>query len=141
MNILKKLAVGLGCRSLVVIFLFSTLSAAAQEQLPESEIAGVVSGNTLFGKTERGADFHVHHSPNGQMSGQARLAYYDVGTWAVSGKGEYCRQWTNWRDGARDCFVIFKLGNNQYQLKGVNYHYDSKFTIHEGDPKNLKGRI
>lgn len=136
-------ALGLELRllSLGIMLSLSAPSVIAQERLSASEIESLLSGNTLSGRTERGADFHVYHSANGQTSGQARLSYYDVGSWDVTDNGEYCRQWTNWREGARDCFEVFRVGDNHYRIKAVNYHYDSSFRIQEGDPENLRNRM
>ena len=75
------------------------------------------------------------------MSGQAKLAYYDVGTWEVTDDGQFCRQWTNWGEGAYDCYEMFRVGEDQIRLKAINYHYDSISKIREGDPENLKGRM
>jgi hypothetical protein len=124
----------------------NTVMVPAQSQpqlqrLPASEMRGLISGNTVSGKSERGSDFHVYHSPDGKMSGQARLAYYDVGTWEITDDGKYCRRWTNWREGARDCFEMFEVGEDRLRIKAINYHYDDTFRIREGDPQNLKWRI
>lgn len=136
-----KPGIGLRRLSMCILLLLSAQNVLAQERLSASEVTSSFSGNTISGKTEKGADFHVYHNPNGQMSGQARLAFYDVGRWSVTDEGEYCRQWTHWREGARDCFEVFRVGENQYRIKGVNYPYDSRFTIYDGDPENLKDRI
>lgn len=141
MNSFRKLR-WVPCRTWICATLLSASTVVfAQQPLSESEMRSVISGNTLSGKTERGADFHVYHSPDGKMSGQARLAYYDVGTWRIDSNDRYCRQWTNWREGATDCFEIYQIGENRLRMKAINYHYESTFQTHEGDPENLKGRI
>jgi hypothetical protein len=130
------------CQLLLCLTLFSISTVSlTQERLSASEMRSALSGNTLYGKTERGSDFRVYHSLEGKMSGQARLAYYDVGEWDVTEDGNYCRQWTNWREGARDCFDMYRTGDNQFRINAINYHYESTFRVREGDPESLKGRI
>ena len=123
--------------AVAALLLAAATSALADEPMGAGEIRDMITGNTLIGKTEKGYAFHVYHNPNGKMSGQARLTYYDVGTWEVTDDGKYCRQWKKWRRGWRDCFLLSSLGEDQFRLKAINIHYDSTFRIVKGDPEGL----
>ncbi len=130
------------CRTWICATLLLTSTAVfARQRLSASEMRSVISGNTLSGKTEWGADFHVYHSPDRKMSAQGKLAYYDVGIWEITDDGKYCREWTYWRDAARDCFEMYRIGEDRFRIKAINYHYESIFRMRKGDPQNLKGRI
>ena len=76
---------------------------------------------------------YAHH-----RFGESRGRYYDVGTWNVADDGKYCRQWSKWRDGARDCFEMYDLGEGKYRFLSIDRRYDTRGQILEGDPHRLQ---
>lgn len=124
----------------------SMQTAAAAPALEPGQLSGAelrrnIVGNTSSGKSERGHQFHVYHSANGRMVGNAKLRLYDVGTYTISEDGLYCREWTRWRSGGRDCFKAYRTGDNRIRMKATNYHYESIFVVRPGDPEGLEQRL
>lgn len=118
--------------------LLAAATAFAQQQLPAAEARKLLSDHTAFGIAENGYRFHVFHRPDGRTFGESRDRYYDVGIWEIADDGKYCRQWSKWRDGARDCFQMFDLGDGKYRFLSIDGSYDSRFQLLEGDPHRLQ---
>jgi len=118
------------------------LSAAttgfAQQPIPATDMQQRLSDHTTFGIAENGYRFHIYHRADGKTFGESRERYYDVGTWTIADDGKYCRQWSKWRDGTRDCFQMYDLGQGKYRFLSVDRKYDSTFQILEGDPHGLQ---
>jgi len=118
--------------------LLAATTGFAQQKLAAPEARKLVSDHTTFGIAENGYRFHVYNAPNGKTFGESRGQYYDVGTWTISDDGKYCRQWSKWRDGTRDCFEIVDLGDGKYRFLSIDRKYDSTVQILEGDPHRLQ---
>ena len=118
--------------------LLAATTGFAQQPLPATEMRKLLSDHTTFGIAETGVRFHVYYRPDGKMFGESRGRYYDVGTWNVADDGKYCRQWSKWRDGARDCFEMYDLGEGKYRFLSIDRRYDTRVQILEGDPHRLQ---
>ena len=111
----------------------------AQDSMSAADMQVLLSGNTMSGKNEKGQDFHTYFYAKGTMTGLGLGTYRDGGTWEITSDDKYCRQWSRWDKGTRECFRMFSLGNNFYRIKGTKSSFESLFIIQEGDPKNLMG--
>jgi hypothetical protein len=126
----------------VCVALVLTLAIGlSRDRMPTSEIRSLLSGNTSSGRTVQGSDFHIYHRPDGMMSGQAHSVDYDVGKWEITDDDKFCRQWTNWRHGARVCFDVYRNGEGQFRMMSAHPRYEATFTVRKGDPEELEGRI
>jgi len=99
------------------------------------EMQALISENTMSGQTGEGSNFHVFHGSDGTMKGRSQGGYDDSGTWEVTARGEYCRRWKEWRDGDRDCFIMYSLDDNKYRLVAIGKSYQSLFVIQPGDQR------
>ena len=110
-------------------------------QLSGAEVLKFLSGNTISGRNERYVDFHTYLSPDGKMSGKAKMTRYDAGNWQVMDDGTYCRQWDRWLSGARRCFKVFRSWENRIRFRAMDSGNEATVRVRFGDPENLKGRI
>lgn len=113
----------------------------SREPMRASEIQNLLSGNTSSGRTAQGSEFHIFYRPDGMMSGQAHSVDYDVGKWEISDDHKLCRQWTAWQRGARACFDVYRVGEDQFRMLSAHPRHEATFIVREGDPEGLKGRI
>ena len=122
----------------LALTLFVPVTAiVAQDSMSAADMQVLLSGNTMSGKNEKGQDFHTYFDARGTMSGLGLRKYRDVGTWEITSEDKYCRQWSKWDKGTRECFHMFSLGNNFYRIKGTKSNFESLFIIQKGDPENL----
>ena len=124
----------------VTVVLILTIGFA-EERMSASEMRSLLSGSTASGRTNRGSEYYVYHRPDGVMSGYAHSEHYDVGTWEITEDDKFCRQWTSWRYGSRDCFDMYQIGEGQFRMISNAPHFESTFIVRNGDPEELKGRI
>ena len=123
----------------------ATITAPAQSRrqlLNPTELRVLLTGNTLTGRTNAGTGYHAYYRPDGTMyaillSGRSK-GKRDDGTWEVTLKRGYCRQWGQWRKGEEHCFnfyldgekVIYEPTTGDEVLKGSG-------VMRTGNPENL----
>jgi hypothetical protein len=112
------------------------VTARSSSIVTADKMRELISENTMSGHSENGTNFHVFHGSNGSMKGKAQGGYSDSGTWEVTARGEYCREWKNWRDGDRDCFIMYSLNDDKYRLAAIGKSYESLFIIQKGDQRS-----
>ena len=114
--------------------------AVAKEQLTADEIRALLPSNTLSGRTQKQRQVIVYHNPDGTMEGMSRGQgiHYDSGTWRVTDEGQYCRKWQRWRAKDEDCFLVYRIDDDSYQLKAIGDVYNGRARILPGDPNGLK---
>ncbi len=111
------------------------VTARSSSVVSADEMQALISENTMSGQTGEGSNFHVFHGSDGTMKGRSQGGYDDSGTWEVTARGEYCRRWKEWRDGDRDCFIMYSLDDNKYRLVAIGKSYQSLFVIQPGDQR------
>ena len=113
---------------------------AEQEKMTATEEKELLPSNTLSGRNEKQVEVHVYHDPNGAMEGKRKRKgiHFDSGNWTITDEGQYCRQWTRWREKALGCFHVYRLGDNRFRLESVTDQYESRVKVEEGDPRGLK---
>lgn len=105
------------------------------------ELLDLLSNTTGSGKSERGTVFAVYNRRDGRMVARTAKGSVDEGVWEITPDGRYCRQWNNWREGARDCFYVFRLDDGRFRFKGIDKPYDSTVSMTPGDSRGLSRRM
>lgn len=113
----------------------------SRESMRASEIRNLLSANTSSGRTAQGSEFHIYYRSDGMMSGQAHSVDYDVGKWEITDDDKLCRQWTTWQRGARACFDIYRVGEDQFRMLSAHPRHEATFIVRKGDPEELESRI
>ena len=95
-------------------------ASAALQTLTGKQIASAFTGKTIrwVKSGEDAAD--IQYQANGNLLGFVRArGLSDKGKWWLEGNN-YCRQWSQWRGGSRQCFSIKsdRQGLKIYQLDG-----------------------
>jgi len=112
------------------------LAASAQDALTANEIRILLTGNTVYAKTDKNRTVFIYYDPNGTMQGwNKQKNYRDQGTWDVSDDHQYCRKWKRWWKPRKwTCSHVYPLGDDKY------FWSKKKRVLQflEGDPKNLK---
>jgi hypothetical protein len=116
-------------------------AAGPQRISSAQELLDLLSNSTGSGTSERGTQFATYSRQDGHMVARTLKGSVDEGVWEITSDGRYCRQWNNWRDGARDCFYVSRMKDGRFRFKGINKSYDSTVSITPGDPRGLRRRM
>ena len=112
-----------------------------KDPMSASELRVLLSGNTASGRTAEGSNYSVYYRSDGVMSGFAHSQHYYLGSWEVTDDGKFCRQWTKWQQGSRDCFDIYRAGENQFRMISGHPRREATFSVIIGDPEGLEYRV
>ena len=89
-----------------VAFTITTTVQAAEEKLIGGKFISVMKGNTISGRTEKGAKFNVYFLSGGFVTYMDATGLQDRGRWRMSKQGEVCLTWNNHREGKETCSSV-----------------------------------
>jgi adenylate cyclase len=108
-----------------------------RKSLTSVVLRSLFPGNTATGETEFGAEGHVYHLPDGKLLIRTFNGQTDQGTWEITEDGQVCRQWNNFGDGKKTCFIYFTKGDEYEYWYPDGSKMGGKFKLRVGNPENL----
>ncbi len=112
--------------------------------LTADEIRTTMSGNSVYekGKTSKGNPMQfTGYYQDGTMKGRAWGSGWDetdTGTWKATENNEFCRMWSNWRDGKEGCFKLYRLSDTEIAWEAVSGAGSMSISsIEPGNPYEL----
>jgi TolB-like protein/class 3 adenylate cyclase len=97
----------------------------------------LLPGNTAIGETVFGDGGYVYHLPDGKLLIRTFNGQTDQGTWEITEDGQVCRQWNNFGDGKKTCFIYFTKGDEYEYWYPDGSKMRGKFKLRVGNPENL----
>jgi TolB-like protein/class 3 adenylate cyclase len=97
----------------------------------------LLPGNTAIGETVFGDGGYVYHLPDGKLLIRTFNGQTDQGTWEITEDGQICRQWNNFGDGKKTCFIYFTKGDEYEYWYPDGSKMRGKFKLRVGNPENL----
>lgn len=121
------------------------LQAEGRTPATAAELTAFFADTTGRGKTDRGNDFVVYRTPDGEQRGLVTWSGgsdQDVGRWWVVEADEdiVCFAWERWRDGAERCFQVYLHEDRTVTWVGrvgTSEIADSSTPIEEGNTGGL----
>ena len=124
----------------IVSTLFAILSvwqmAKADEPLSSAELQEIFPGNTVTGKTPKGATFWLYRNPNGEVITVTDSGFYDKGKYWITDSNQICGKSPKKQKGKERCFTFYRAGQDQYKVVRPDGS-DGLHTLIKGNPKNL----
>lgn len=125
---------------LVVSTLFAVLSVwhvvRADEPLSSAELKEIFPGNTVTGKSAKGATFWLFRKLNGESITVTDSGFNAKGKYWITDSNQICSKSPKKSKGEVRCFTFYRAGRDQYKVvrpDGSEGHH----KLIEGNPKNL----
>jgi hypothetical protein len=119
------------------------MADAGKQPMTAEQVRASVVDKTYYGTTDRGIDWAMYRSAEGEMRGRSTWdggSETDIGSWWVNDDGSYCAKWTNWQGGREGCWFIYDNGETLTFARLSGRAQDNEFdkvNIASGNPENL----
>ena len=107
--------------------------------LDAGRLRDLINGNTFLVISEKEGRTYTYHAADGVIYARASDGQENTGHWVINDDSQYCREWQNGSKRASNCFNVFAIEGNTYQMETAENGLRSIFLRRQGDSEGLAG--